>query len=93
MKRLALLFAIGGIILSGSFGYLAISGEITGKTFAYDAHANHAASIRGRGGFVSILHDSSPAEFRQANNFFWGMSGFCILAAVVGIVFYRGLDD
>jgi hypothetical protein len=93
MKRLALLFAIGGIILSVGFGYLAISGEITGKTFAYDAHANPGASIRGRGGFVSILHDTSQVEFRQANNFLWGMSGFCILAAVVGIVFYRGLDD
>jgi hypothetical protein len=54
MKRLALLFVIGGIILSSILGYFAISGEITGKTFAYDAHANPTASIRGRGGFVSI---------------------------------------
>jgi len=94
MKRLALLFAVGGIILSGVLGYFAISGEITGKTFAFDAHAGKAGMIQSRrGGFVSVLRDSSPTEFRQANNFLWGMSGFCIIVAVVGIVFYRGLDD
>jgi hypothetical protein len=39
MKRSALLFAVGGIVLSGILGYVAISGEITGKTFAYDENA------------------------------------------------------
>jgi hypothetical protein len=94
MKRLALFFAIGGIILSGILGYFAISGEITGKTFAFDAHAGRAGMIASRrGGFVSVLRDGSPTEFRQANNFLWGISGFCIIAAVVGVVFYRGLED
>jgi len=94
MKRLALLFAVGGITFGGILGYFAISGEITGKTFAFDAHAGKAGMIHSRrGAFVSVLRDGSPTEFRQANNFLWGMSGFCIVAAVVGVVFYRGLDD
>lgn len=93
MKRLALFFVVGGIILSGILGYFAISGEITGKTFAYDAHANPGAQPSRRGAFVSVLRDGSPTEFRHANNFLWGVSGFCIIVAVGGIIFYRGLDD
>ena len=82
MKKSALKFAVGGIILSGVFGYLAISGEITGKTFAQRFHAN-------RGYFIAVSRNSSPAEFRNANNIFWGLSGFCILAAGIGIYFFR----
>ena len=91
MKRLALLFAVGGIILSGIFGYHAISGEITGKTTAYSFSGS--ALHRGRGTFITVSRESSPTEFRQANNLLWAMGGFCIIAAVVGVVFYRGLDD
>ena len=93
MKRSALFFAIGGIVLSVFFGYLAISGEITGKTFCYDEHANPGATIRHRGAFVCVSRGSSPTEFRRGNNFFWAFSGFSIVAAVVGIYFFRGIDN
>jgi hypothetical protein len=90
MKKYALMLAIGGIILGGILGYQAISSEITGKTFAYSFHGD---GHRGKGAFITMSRESSPIEFRQANNFFWGISGFCIFAAVVGVIFYRGLDD
>ena len=91
MKKLALLFAVGGIILGGIFGYHAISGEISGKTTAYSFSGS--AFHRDRGKFITVSRESSQTEFRQANNLLWGMSGFCIIAAVVGVVFYRGMDD
>jgi hypothetical protein len=93
MKRLALLFTVGGIILAGVFGYVAMSGEITGKTFAYDAHANPGAQPSRRGAFVSVSHDISPTEFRHANNFLWAVSGISIVVAGLGIYFFRGIDD
>lgn len=93
MKRLALFFGIGGIILSVVFGYLAISGEITGKTFFYDEHANPGSTIRYRGAFVSVSRSSSPTEFRRGNNFFWALGGFSIVVAGIGIYFFRGIDD
>ena len=93
MKRIALFFALGGIVLSGILGYFAMTGEITGKTFAYDASGNYGAQPSRRGAFVSVLRNGSPAQFRQANNFLWGLTGFCVMAAAVGVIFYRGLDD
>jgi hypothetical protein len=86
MKKSALSLAVGGIILSGVFGYLAISGEITGKTFA---HRFHPGQLRGGEYFIAVLRDSSPNEFRNANNLFWGMSGLSILVAGIGIYFFR----
>jgi hypothetical protein len=93
MKKLALLFAIGGIILCVIFGYLAMAGEITGKTFFYDEHLNSGSTPRNRDGFVSVLRDKSPVEFRRGNNFFWAVSGFSIIAAGIGIYFFRDIDD
>jgi len=91
MKRLSLFFAVGGIILSAILGYYAISGEITGKTTAYSFSGGRFH--RGRGTLITVSRESTPTEFRQANDLLWGMTGFCIIAAVVGVVFYRGLDD
>lgn len=93
MKRLALLFAVGGIILSVVFGYLAMSGEITGKTYFYDEHANPGSRIRYRGAFVSVSRGISPTEFRHGNNLFWALGGFSIVIAGIGIYFFRGIDD
>ena len=93
MKRMALFFSIGGILLSVVFGYLAVAGEATGKTYFYDEHANPGATIRHRGGFVSASRDTSPTEFRRGNNFFWAMGGFSIVVAGIGIYFFRGIDD
>jgi hypothetical protein len=88
----ALLLAIGGIMLAGVFGYVAISGEITGRTFYYDEHAHHDAGRRG-GAFVSVLHGSSPVEFRRGNNFLWALSGFGVIVAGIGIYFFREIDN
>jgi hypothetical protein len=93
MKKLALFFAIGGIIMSVVFGYLAIAGELTGKTFFYDEHLNSGAIVRSRGGFVSVSRNKSPVEFRRGNNFFWAVSGFSVIAAGIGIYFFREIDD
>jgi len=87
MKKSALKFAVGGIILSGVLGYFAISGEITGKTFAY--HHRYGGGTRGGDSFIAVFRDSSPTEFRNANNIFWGISGFGIIAAGIGIYFFR----
>jgi hypothetical protein len=93
MKRLALLFAVGGIILAVIMGYAALSGEMTGRTFSYDANAHPGWNLRSRGAFVSVLRDRSPTEFRHANNFLWAVSALSIAAAGIGIYFFRGIDD
>jgi hypothetical protein len=92
-EKIGAIFWHWGIILSVVFGYLAISGEITGKTFFYNEHANPGATIRHRGAFVSVSRGSWPTEFRRGNNFFWALGGFSIVVAGIGIYFCRGIDD
>ena len=75
--------SIGALLCSGVFAYFAASNELTGT-------ATYQPGIRGR--LVSVTRQEAPAKFREVTNFRWGVSGFFLLAGVVGFVLCRKLE-
>jgi hypothetical protein len=76
--------AVGALIASGVFAYLAASNEVTGT-------ATYQSGIRGS--LVTVTRQASPAKFREVTNLRWGISGFCLLASVVGFVLCRKFEE
>ena len=86
VRRIALLVAIGALILAGNRVYQAASSEVTG-TAIY--HIGLGRMHRGE----RVTRDKSPEKFRVATNLNWGWSVFFVLVSVGSFVFYRKLDD
>ncbi len=82
-----LFLAIGFLIYSGIFSYLAASNEITGN-------ANYFAPRGFRGlRCEPVTRDSSPTKFRSATNELWEGSGLFLGFSIVGFILYRKFDD
>jgi len=86
VRRIALLVAIGALILAGNAIYCAVSSEITG-TATY--HVGIGRLHRGE----RVIREQSPRKFRVATNESWGWGGFFCLVSVGSFLFYRRLDD
>ena len=85
VRRSAAISAVIGIIVGGLAFYQAISGERSGITGTIDP----VMSDPGK----PILRDSSPREFRHANNVYWAIGIFGFGIAAVGIYFSLKLKD
>ena len=81
-----MILAALGIICGGIASYYAVSGEITGKTFALDTHDQGTL-------FISVSREESPQTFRRADHFLWVISLLSFGIGIGGIWFYRGLKD
>lgn len=77
-KWRAVLLAIAGFILGGIAAYYAVSGEITGKTYALNMQARYFQ-------FTPVAREDAPSDFRHANNIFWVMSIFSFGIGAAGI--------
>lgn len=85
-KYKAIILAAMGLIGGGVAMYYAISGEITGKTFALETRDKGAL-------FVPVSREESPEEFRRADHFLRVMSILGFGIGIGGVWFYRGLKD
>ena len=85
-KYKAMILAALGIICGGIALYYAVSGEITGKTFALDTRDQGTL-------FIPVSREESPQTFRRADHFLWAISILSFGIGIGGIWFYRGLKD
>lgn len=81
----AVALAVAGIVCGVIAGYFAISGELSGKTFALNMRDNHSL-------FVPVSREDSPTDFRHANNLFWVLSVFSFGIGTAGIWHFRDLN-
>ena len=82
----AFFVGIGAVVLSGVLGYRAASNEVSGT-----ATYHHGL---GRGSWSEqVTRGASPAKFREATNFLWAGSIFCVLGGALAFGFSRKLDD
>jgi hypothetical protein len=84
-RKSAAIFAVVGIIFGGAASYCAISGERSGTTSAIDPIMSDPGT--------PILRDSSPREFRHANNVYWAVGVFGFGVGAVGIYYFLKLRD
>ena len=86
----AILVAIGALIFGGILAYHALSNEVTGMA----TYRTYGGRI-GRGTVRSekVTREDSPLKFREATNFIWGLSGFCLVVSVASFWFYRKIDE
>jgi hypothetical protein len=82
----ALFAAIGGLVLSGVFGYQAASNEISGTAIYHQGFRRGSRSEH-------VTREASPAKFREATNFLWAGSIICVLGGAITFRFSRKLDD
>ena len=85
-RRRANLVPIVALILGGVLAYQAVSSEITGKT---SRGVGRSGAWRRNEVFT---REDSPSKFREATNFLWGLSGFCLIVSVVSFRYYRKID-
>lgn len=84
-KWKAALLAAAGIIFGGIIGYYAVSGEITGKTYALNMQARYFQ-------FIPVTREEAPEDFRHANNIFWFMSVFSFGIGAAALWHFRDLN-
>ena len=82
----AIALATAGIICGLITGYFAVSGELSGKTFALNTHSQQPV-------FIPVSREEAPLDFRHANNLFWVMSVFSFGITTAGIWHFRDLKD
>jgi len=85
-RSLALVLAVVGFIFGSLAGYHAISGELSGHSVALKPAYRSFKT-------VPVAKANSPKEFRQANNFLWGIFVMGFGVGSLGVYFYRGLGD
>ena len=86
VKRKALFLIVIGTMAGGIALYYAVSGEMSGKTYALNTHGKRAL-------FVPVSRAEAPADFRHANNFFWALCVISFGIGAAGIWHYRDLKD
>jgi hypothetical protein len=77
--------AAAGIICGGVAGYFAITGEMSGKTFALNTQSKRPL-------FIPVSREDAPQDFRHANNLFWAASIFSFGITAAGIWHFRDLN-
>ena len=86
VRALALLVAIVGALVGGMVAYHAARNEITGKAIYHRPRSKGSNP-------EPVTREDSPAKFRQATNSLWLISGFPLVVAAIGLIFFRKLDD
>ena len=87
VRRIALLVAVVAFLFSGITSYHAAHNEITG-TAIYRRPTGAKGSTP-----EPVTRESSPTKFRSATNSLWMMGGFSLMVAIIGITFFRKLND
>ena len=86
VRRVALLVAIGALILAGNAFFSAVRSEITG-TATY--HVGIGRQHRGE----QVTRNESPKKFHVATNEYWGWGAICLTVSIGSFLFCRKLDD
>lgn len=71
---------VAAVIGSGAFGFYAARSEITGKAIYYELRPRRAIGH-------PVTREESPKRFREATNYKWALSIFCVGVGVG--CFYR----
>jgi hypothetical protein len=82
VRRSAGLTAVGVGAIAAWLGYVAVRAEITGDASDLALRSRRVAK-----------RDTMPREFRQYANRTWAATGFCALASMVSLGFYRKLGE
>jgi hypothetical protein len=87
VRRVALVVAVVASIVAAINACRAVHNEFTGAAIYHrQTGYRHWTS-------EPVMRESSPDKFRSATNSIWAMTGAAAALAVIGVVYFRKLDD